>query len=90
MEDTLLQKIKISLRIRNSNTFDDEIIDHIESAKADMLLAGIKIKDNDYLINQAIKYYCRANFALDNKDSIKFQMAYESLRDKLALCEEYK
>lgn len=88
--DKLLPKIKLSLRIRNSKAFDDDIMDHIESAKADMLLAGINVEKDDALIHQAIKHYCRANFALDNADSVKFSMAYDSLKDKLSLCEEYK
>ncbi len=88
--DKLLQKIKLSLRIRNSTKFDEDIKDHIESAKLDLNLAGVYFEEYDLLIIQAIKYYCRANFALDNKDSLKFTLAYESLKDKLSLCKEYQ
>ncbi|WP_270647463.1 head-tail connector protein [Paeniclostridium hominis] len=87
----ILDKIKVSLRIRNSTKFDEDIQDCIDAAKADLLLSGVKkIDEHDPLIYQAIRYYCRANFAQDNKDSEKFQKSYESLKDKLSLCKEYQ
>lgn len=86
----ILEKVKISLRMKKSNQFDSEILDHIEAAKQDLFMTGVKkIKLDDPLIIQAIKYYCRSNVALDNKDSEKFRFAYENLRDKLALIGEY-
>lgn len=86
----LLEKVKLSLRIRNSTKFDQDILDNIEGAKLDLLLAGIvNQKENDPLIIQAIKYYCRANVALDNKNSEKFKDSYESLKEKLSLIGEY-
>ena len=92
MENKLiLDKIKTSLRMKKSNNFDEDLMDHIESAKLDLKMTGvINIKLDDPLIIQALKYYCRANFALDNKESEKFRFAYENLRDKLALIAEYQ
>lgn len=86
----ILEKVKVSLRMKKSTQFDSDILDHIESAKQDLRMTGIiNIKLDNPLIIQAIKYYCRANVALDNKDSEKFRFAYENLRDKLSLIGEY-
>lgn len=85
----MLEKIKLILRIKG-NVFDDEISDLIESAKLDLNISGvINTDENDPLIYQAIKTYCKAQFGLDNKDSEKYQMSYESLRNHLALCGDY-
>lgn len=90
MDNTLLQKIKVSLRIRNSKAFDDEINDLIYAAKIDLAISGVKnIEEQDPLIIQAIKIYCKANFGLDNKDSEKYHKSYVSLKEHLSLCGEY-
>ncbi|ADL52148.1 head-tail connector protein [Clostridium cellulovorans] len=86
-----LDKIKTSLRIKNnSEEMNTEITDLIEACKADLLLSGVKrIPDTDPLIQQAIKLYCKANFGLDNKDSDRYKLSYESLKQSLALCGDY-
>lgn len=87
----ILAKIKVSLRMKKSTNFDEDLTDHVNAAILDLKMTGVKnIKSNDPLIIQAIKYYCRSNFALDNKDSEKFRYSYENLRDKLALTGEYQ
>lgn len=85
----MLESIKMALRIKSS-AFNDEINDLIEEAKLDLKTSGvIVIDDTDPLIKKAIKTYCKANFGLDNKDSEKYQNAYESIKNKLALCGDY-
>jgi len=87
----MLEKIKPSLRIKSS-AFDSEINDLIESAKLDLQISGIdktKITNSDPLILQAIKLYCKANFGLDNKESDKYQLSYNLLKQSLALCSDY-
>lgn len=85
----MLEKIKQALRIKISS-LDDEITDLIEACKIDLSLSGIKkISEDDPLIQQAIKVYCKANFGLDNKDSEKYQKSYDSLKVSLALCGDY-
>ena len=62
----------------------------IESSKIDLKISGItNIKEDDPLVCQAIKTYCKANFGLDNKDSEKYQASYESLKQHLSLCGDY-
>lgn len=85
----MLEKIKLALRIRSS-ALDDEINDLINACKVDLGISGVKkISDDDALIIQAVKLYCKANFGLENKDSDKYQKAYDMLKTSLALCGDY-
>ncbi|EGS9998291.1 DNA-packaging protein [Clostridium perfringens] len=85
----MLEKVKLSLRIK-SDAFNIEILEMIEAAKLDLSISGIKkIEEDDPLIQQAIKTYCKANFGLDNKDSEKYQKSYNMLKEHLSLCGDY-
>lgn len=88
----MLQDIKDVLRI-SGNDLDIEILDLIESAKADLILSGVhkdKVKDNDPLIKRAITVYCKAHFGYDDpKISERFQESYTSLKHHLTLSTEY-
>ena len=85
----MLEKIKSSLRVK-SNSLNSEIQDLIDSAKLDLKISGVtKIDEEDPLIIQAIKIYCKANFGLDNKYSEKYQKSYDMLKQHLSLCGEY-
>lgn len=85
----MLEKIKSSLRVK-SNSLNSEIQDLIYSAKLDLKISGVtNIDEEDPLIIQAIKIYCKANFGLDNKDSEKYQKSYDMLKQHLSLCGEY-
>lgn len=85
----MLEKIKQALRIK-SKAFDGEIQDLIESAKMDLRISGVtRINEDDPLISQAVKVYCKANYGLDNKDSEKYQKSYDMLKQHLSLCGEY-
>jgi hypothetical protein len=94
----LIDDIKPILRVKtNDEGITGEIEDIIESAKADLILSGIltsKTEENengafDPLIKRAIVLYAKANFGLDNVDSNKYDMAYESLKIHLCLSQEY-
>lgn len=85
----MLESIKLALRIKSS-AFDMEIYDLMQAAKLDLYISGIKnISEEDHLIQQAIKTYCKANFGLDNKDSEKYQKSYDMLKQHLSLCGDY-
>ena len=85
----IAEKVKLALRIR-SNSYDIDIYDLIEAAKLDLSISGVKkIDEEDPLIQQAIKTYCKANFGLDNKDSEKYQNAYDMQKQHLSLCGDY-
>ena len=86
----MLDLVKKWLRIRSDNTaFDDEVRGLIDACKQDLRRRGIKAADNDPLIKQAIKLYCKANFGYGGNDADKFQKSYESLAVSLSLSGEY-
>lgn len=83
----MLEKIRKDLRINNSE-YDDEIKDLISACKQDLMLSGVsssRISDNDPLIIQAVKTYCKAHFGYDNPDSEKFKESYALLKQHLAI-----
>ena len=88
----MLNKIRDRVR-ENGTALDDEILDLIEAAKADLILAGVhkdKVIEEDPLINRAITVYCKANFGYeDPKLSERFQESYVSLKHHLTLSAEY-
>jgi len=91
---TMLNDVKIALRISADNTaYDTEINDLISAAKADLMLAGIlqnKVNDDtDPLIKRAITVYVKANFGWNNPDSEKLQQSYDMLKRHLTLSLEY-
>lgn len=88
----MLESVKRELRITNQ-AYDQEVIDLIDAAMIDLKIPQIdetKILDTDPLIKRAIILYCKANFGLDNKDSEKYQKAYDNLAEKLSLSLLYK
>ena len=87
----LLVDVKQCLRISNTS-FDTEIQDLIDAAKADLVLSGVlesKIVDTDLLIKRAIIIYVKANFGFENPDYDKLERAYNSLKNHLTLSQEY-
>ena len=84
----MLESIKMALRIKSS-VFDNEISELIDAAKLDLKISGIaNINDEDPLIIQAVKIYCKVNFG-DNKDSEKYKSSYDMLKQHLSLCGDY-
>ena len=85
----MIDAVKLALRI-TTDAFDDELEMLINSCKIDLNLAGVNIiNENDDRIRNAICLYCKANFGYRD-DSQKFQNAYISLRDSMALSSKYK
>lgn len=85
----MIDAVKLTLRI-TTDAFDDELMMLINSCKIDLNLAGVNIiNEDDDRIRNAICLYCKANFGYCD-DSQKFQNAYISLRDSMALSSKYK
>lgn len=86
----MLQDIKNALRV-SGDDLNIEILDLIESAKADLALSGVhesKITDSDPLIKRAITIYCKAHFGYDDpKIAERFEQSYISLKQHLTLTE---
>lgn len=87
----LLLKIRQRLRLK-SGVLDDEILDLIDEAKADLVLSGVleeNIIDTDPLILRAISTYCRAYYEGDNIKVERLQASYESLKTHLSMSVDY-
>ena len=91
----MLDSVKKALRVSSSH-FDDEIQVLIESARLDLIQSGVsslydvKVDDiDDFLIEQTIVYYCKANFGYDNPDADRYMRAYKSNRNKLSYASDY-
>ena len=85
----MIDAVKLTLRI-TTDAFDDELMMLINSCKIDLNLAGVNIiNEDDDRIRNAICLYCKANCGY-RADSQKFQNAYISLRDSMALSSKYK
>ena len=88
----MLEDVKNALRV-NGDDLNNEILDLIESAKADLILSGVnkdKVIDTDPLIKRAITVYCKAHFGYeDPKLAERFQESYTSLKHHLTLSAEY-
>ena len=84
--------VRQALRI-NHTSFDGEIKDLIEAAKADLLLSGIILSrvndESDALIKRAIVNYVKSEFGLDNADSVKYRESYDMLKRHLMLSTDY-
>lgn len=87
----ILADVKVALRIAaTTNDFDTEIQDLIDSATADLELAGVISADvTDSLIKRAVITYVKANFGYDNPDADRLQKAYDMLKMHLTLSAGY-
>lgn len=91
-DQTLLEKVKLSARI-SGNAFDDDVQDIMESAREELIQAGIsRVKaesDDDPLIVRALKIYVKANFGIDSPNAYRFQQSFESLKRHLSMAGDY-
>lgn len=87
-EELILEKIKKDLRISHSK-LDEDIQDNIEACKLDLKRVGIDVNNSDVLLEKAIKLYIRWQYNFENQAD-RYRNAYESLRNALSLCEDYR
>lgn len=87
-----IDRLRDELRTSGDYT-DNEILDLVESAKADLILSGVhkdKCTTEDPLIRRAIIVYCKANFGYEDDIKAKrFEMSYFNLKQHLTLSQEY-
>lgn len=88
----MLEKIILALRI-NEGELDDEVQSLIDACYLDLEISGInksKIIEDDPLIVQACKCYCRSYFTTNKDEADRFKIAYNLIVQHLAVCKEYK
>ena len=88
--NTLLDAVKLSLRISTA-AFDAELEELIGACRLDLKMKGVRnVDDNENLTRQAVKLYCRANFANgDTKERELYADRYEKLAAAMSLCAFY-
>ena len=80
----LLDACRAALRIPEyCNDYDDEIVDAIEAARAELVAGGVLPEkaddDSDGRIRLAIKVYVKGNFGMDNPDADRFMKSFECM-----------
>ena len=90
-DNTIIAAVKMSLRI-STGAFDTELAELVEACKLDLKMKGVqKIDESENLTRQAIKLYCRANFANgDVKERELYADRYEKLAAAMSLCSYYE
>lgn len=84
----VLDKIKTALRISHDK-LDEDIINNINACLLDLKRVGVNVSEPDALIDKACELYCKYQYDYQNKGE-QFRQSYESLRDALSLCDDYK
>ena len=88
MSDMLLiEELKRIVRVRSADA-EFELEGLVASCKKEMEVAGIYGDEADPLYRQAIRLYCKAHYGYD-EDAERFQGAFCSLRDAMALSGDY-
>lgn len=89
MADSILTKIKLSLRISHSK-LDEDIQSDIDACLADLRLCGvIHAPENDTLVLNATKLWCRSLYTDDTTKAEVYRARYESLKACLMVAEGY-
>lgn len=88
MSDMLLiEELKRIVRVKSADA-EFELEGLVASCKKEMEVAGIYGDETDPLYRQAIRLYCKAHYGYD-EDTERFQAAFGSLRDAMALSGDY-
>ena len=88
-ETAYVEKVKLALRIKH-NKLDSEITDLIEAALADLGLAGVAVGNNDdALLLEAVKMYCRAKMTTDTALSELYEERYDKQKSLFMVSGKY-
>lgn len=84
----MLEKVKLALRI-TTDAYDDELLDLIEAAQADLGIAGVVLpSDTDALITRATITFCKMSFGLP-EDYDKLKKSYDEQKSQLSTATGY-
>ena len=89
---TILEKVKLSLRIADDNTdFDTELNDVISAAQKDLGIAGIvNVEDTDALIIVAICTYAHLHFGeIADITYARLKASYDEQKAQLSMATGY-
>lgn len=90
IEQSLLHKIKTSLRISHT-ALDEDIGDTIEAALADLKVCGVVVpRVDDPLTLNAVKLYSKAAYTDDPGKAAAYMERYNALKACLMMAEDYR
>lgn len=85
----MIDKIKLALRVSHTK-LDDDIQSDIDACLADLKVCGIiHAPDDDPLIFNAVKLWCRAAYTDDTTKAAEYLKRYEALKSCLQMAEGY-
>lgn len=85
----MIEKIKLTLRISHSK-LDSDIQADIDACLADLKVCGIiHAPDDDPLIFNAVKLWCRAAYTDDTAKAAEYLKRYDALKACLMMAEGY-
>jgi hypothetical protein len=85
----MLNKVKIYLRISHS-ALDGDLTDTINACLQDLKIYGVRTADEDPLILNAVKLYCKAEYTDDPVKAAAYRQRYDALKACLGVAGEYK
>ena len=86
---TTLEKIKQAIR-RSHDKLDEDLQTDIDACLADLHVVGIvHAGEEDPLIYNAIKLYCKSLYTEDAAKAAEFRSRYEALKSCLMMAEGY-
>ena len=86
---TTLEKIKLAIR-RSHDKLDEDLQADIDACLADLRVVGvIHATEEDPLIFNAVKLYCRSTNTDDPAKAARFREGYDGLKASLMDTEEY-
>jgi len=89
IDDSLIRSLMRAVRTK-SDQGEEEIDDLVHECIADLEIKGVYVTDYaDTLFRAAAKLYCKAHYGYD-ADNEKYQAAYDSLADAMALSGDYR
>lgn len=89
MATDMLSKIKLALRTKHT-VLDEDIKADISACLADLKLCGITYAgEDDPLIFNAVKLYCRSLYTDDPEKGAEYLRRYEALKGSLQMASGY-
>ena len=83
-----LDKVKMALRI-STDAFDDELMNLIASAEADLGIAGVDVPSSlDAICTTAVITYCKLHFGAPD-DADRFKASYDEQKAQLSTASGY-
>jgi len=84
----MLDKVKMALRIK-TDALDEELVDLIEAAKADLGIAGVVLPGTlDAICTRAVITYCKMSFGLP-EDYDRLKRSYDEQKAQLVSATGY-